>query len=602
MNKVRIFYSYAHEDAELRDQLLHHLSGLEDLVENWCDTELLPGAEWDGTIKDAVRQADIILLLISADFLASKYIKSVELACALERADRKETVVIPILLRPVDWGNAPFSRFQALPTGARPVVKWHSHDEAFSDIAAGIRRVVEQLTGPARAGESPAPPIPTPTTQARVLDAAMASHIPMGKPADLAVMVRRTESSGLKAVLQIEDEYSAEPDDVRSKPFQMEFPLDHFGHLEPATLTLKLDSPDFEPNSQSKKLMVPPDRDSDVCTFLMTPLFAGELILNLEVYAGEGQQISRMFRVTSEASDRVVQGRRLLSVPISTVVEQKQRGAAATAVMAQPAAATPPAHGGGPPAAARPGGTVSMPAPAPHPPATVRKKSYLPHSIGAAAAVVLVSSTLVYYKLTGPAGVPAAETEIAQAVSRPSPVTAIPPSSPADSGAGRVGSDSGFAASASARIEAADRASAAEKPQLLAQAEEDAHRAVAIRETPHNYLVQGIALERVGKLAEAEAALRKSTQLDPSQDSAWYALGVVLHDTHQTDEAVSALQQAVKLNPSNNDARLLLSATLANKNPVAAKREVDLLLRNPALGGKKLDAARRLSSELSKQK
>ena len=64
---------------------------------------------------------------------------------------------------------------------------------------------------------------------------------------------------------------------------------------------------------------MPPDRDSDVCTFLLTPLFVGELVVNLEVYAQAGRQASRVFRIQAEASDRVlVRGRMLVSVPIST--------------------------------------------------------------------------------------------------------------------------------------------------------------------------------------------------------------------------------------------------------------------------------------------
>ena len=134
-HRIRIFFSYAHEDAPLREQLEKHLATLqqEGLVASWNDRAILPGSDWNTAINEQVRQAEIILLLISADFLSSDYINGVELRCALERAARQAAVVIPILLRPVVWGNSPLGRLQALPTDARPVTKWHDHDEAFVD-------------------------------------------------------------------------------------------------------------------------------------------------------------------------------------------------------------------------------------------------------------------------------------------------------------------------------------------------------------------------------------------------------------------------------------------------------------------------------------
>jgi hypothetical protein len=340
--KVRIFCSYAHEDAGLQDQLRKHLGVLQELIESWYDRDIHPGDRWEDAISEQLERADIILLLVSVDFLSSRYCMGVELARALERAGRNEAVVIPVLLRPVDCDNAPFRHLQFLPSDRRPVVKWGDRDDAFLDIERGVRRVVERLR-PAQA----APPvadigpvnIESPAMQQdRMLDAAMAARVPMGKPTDLAVMVRRLASPGLKGVLEVTGEYSGRPEDVRSKAFRIEFPTDDRGHPKPAGLTLRLESPDFDPPSQTKKLLVPPDADSEVCTFLLTPLFTGELVVNLEVYAAEGQQTSRMFRVVAEASDRVVvKGRMLVSVPISTAAsapQQASRAAAATAMAA----------------------------------------------------------------------------------------------------------------------------------------------------------------------------------------------------------------------------------------------------------------------------
>src|SRR5205807_4452936 len=89
--------------------------------------------------------ASVILLLVSADFLASDYCYSIEMKRALERQEAGEAQVIPILVRPADWKDAPFAHLQALPTGANPIASWSDSDSALADVARGIRRAIEEL-------------------------------------------------------------------------------------------------------------------------------------------------------------------------------------------------------------------------------------------------------------------------------------------------------------------------------------------------------------------------------------------------------------------------------------------------------------------------
>ena len=142
-----LFYSYSHADEALRDELEKHLKLLErrGLLRGWHDRRIDPGTLWDETIHERLRTADIVLLLISADFMASDYIWSEEITLAMTRHERGEARVIPVLLRPVDLEGAPFAKLQGLPTDFRPVVSWPNRDEAFLDIAKGIRRVLTQL-------------------------------------------------------------------------------------------------------------------------------------------------------------------------------------------------------------------------------------------------------------------------------------------------------------------------------------------------------------------------------------------------------------------------------------------------------------------------
>ena len=144
---AEVFFSYSHRDENLRVQLENHLALLrrENVITGWHDRKIGAGSEWRGVIDEQLERAQIILLLVSADFLASEYISDVELSRALERHDAGEARVIPVILRPVDWTTAPFARLQALPKDARPVTRWRNRDEAFANIAEGLRKLVQDF-------------------------------------------------------------------------------------------------------------------------------------------------------------------------------------------------------------------------------------------------------------------------------------------------------------------------------------------------------------------------------------------------------------------------------------------------------------------------
>lgn len=144
---IKVFYSYAHEDEDLRDKLNTHLKILvrQNIISEWYDRDIQVGDEWAEDIKKNLESAQIILLLISADFIASDYCWGVELKHAMERHNAGKARVIPIILRKCDWTEAPFGKLQALPKNARPVMSSADKDEAFTDIARGIRRAAEGM-------------------------------------------------------------------------------------------------------------------------------------------------------------------------------------------------------------------------------------------------------------------------------------------------------------------------------------------------------------------------------------------------------------------------------------------------------------------------
>src|SRR6184192_1650305 len=113
---VKIFFCYAHEDEPLLNKLKAHLRPLQrqGLIDVWYDRDISAGTNWEQQIKEQLNTAQIILLLISPDFMASDYINNVELKQALERDQRGEARVIPIILRHVQSLMAPFGKLQAL--------------------------------------------------------------------------------------------------------------------------------------------------------------------------------------------------------------------------------------------------------------------------------------------------------------------------------------------------------------------------------------------------------------------------------------------------------------------------------------------------------
>lgn len=149
---ITVFFSYSHKDEDLRDKLATHLKLMErtNVIDAWHDRAIPTGSEWDKAIKTELLQADIILLLISADFLASNYIWDVEVKTAMERHEAREAVVIPIVLRDCDWFDAPFGKLQGLPKDAKPVTSHSNMDEAFTFITRKIKRTAKDI----RAGKS----------------------------------------------------------------------------------------------------------------------------------------------------------------------------------------------------------------------------------------------------------------------------------------------------------------------------------------------------------------------------------------------------------------------------------------------------------------
>ena len=146
---LRLFYSYSHTDESLRDELEKQLTMLkrQAVIVEWHDRKITAGTEWKGQIDEHLENSDIILLLLSPDFLASDYCYDIEAKRALERHNTGVARVISVILRACEWQQTPFAKLQLLPTDGKHVKSWRDKDAAFLDITKGIRTAANELRG-----------------------------------------------------------------------------------------------------------------------------------------------------------------------------------------------------------------------------------------------------------------------------------------------------------------------------------------------------------------------------------------------------------------------------------------------------------------------
>lgn len=144
---LRLFYSYSHKDERFRQELETHLKllRLSGLIAGWHDRDIEAGDDWKAKIDENLAKADIVILLISADFIASEYCYDVEAKYALAQHQANAMRVVPVIIRDVNWKRADFAKLQALPQDGRAVELWANRDSAWRDVSEGIERVAEEL-------------------------------------------------------------------------------------------------------------------------------------------------------------------------------------------------------------------------------------------------------------------------------------------------------------------------------------------------------------------------------------------------------------------------------------------------------------------------
>jgi hypothetical protein len=287
---LKVFLSYSHEDEALKKKLENHLSALKraKVIETWNDRKIIAGTDWKDAIDTNLVHANVILLLISSDFLASEYCYAIEMLHALERHNRGQAIVIPVMLRDVDFAGTPIAKLQMLPKDAQPVLSsaWKNEDEALKNVAVGVREAIAHFQK-VREDLDALAIKESALFEDRQMEAAIAREIPLKETREIVVLLRLKHSKGLADALSetISGPYSCKASDVRSEPFQAKYIADSAGKvIESPTYRLSLKAPSLTVLDDDKKVQLEWGHDSAKFTFLVQAQTLGEQYIRVNLF------------------------------------------------------------------------------------------------------------------------------------------------------------------------------------------------------------------------------------------------------------------------------------------------------------------------------
>jgi len=204
---VKVFISYSHKDENYRRALEQRLNVLKAAgrIDTWDDRKVPPGAKWEQKIKKNLDKSQLILFLVSIDFLDSGFVQKVEIPTALKRQDEEGTVLVPIIVRSVDWSNVKqLNSLQALPIlrGVEeelvPVDDWPSKDRAWTEVEKGLGRAIDEFLKNETVSSSQ--PSPAETSSPRTLSPQLPSPRRVGE--GLLALTRILKAPDATAIAQ----------------------------------------------------------------------------------------------------------------------------------------------------------------------------------------------------------------------------------------------------------------------------------------------------------------------------------------------------------------------------------------------------------------
>lgn len=138
---LKAFISYSHADEKHLERLHKHMAILlkQEVLDTWTDHQIVPGGRLDDSVFKALRSSQIFIALVSPDYIASNYCYEREFKEALERADRGELHIVPVILEPCDWLSSPLSQFAGLPKDGKAISEWTNANVAYLNVVQGLR-------------------------------------------------------------------------------------------------------------------------------------------------------------------------------------------------------------------------------------------------------------------------------------------------------------------------------------------------------------------------------------------------------------------------------------------------------------------------------
>lgn len=162
---LQVFISYSHNaaDVPLLNELKTHLAGLGQKIKVWVDDQIPPGGDWDGFIHEKLNEADIVLLLVSSNYIASNYINQVEVPQSLGRQEAGFCEVVPVFLRDCYFKDQPYAHLEFLPKMSVnqkliAIGDWNNRDNAFKTVVERLNDLVAQFFKKPSPGKKTAPP------------------------------------------------------------------------------------------------------------------------------------------------------------------------------------------------------------------------------------------------------------------------------------------------------------------------------------------------------------------------------------------------------------------------------------------------------------
>lgn len=286
----RVFISYSHKDEGWKDRIVTQLGvlALDAKLELWDDRRIDAGDDWLPEIQQAIEACDVALLLISADFLTSKFITEQEVPRLLELRAGKGVRIIPVILKPCVWSKVSWlGGIQARPKDGKALstLSESAADEALAALVEEVLRLTQASATPTTTPATEEEELPGQEKRPRRIDAVVPSKVETGRDVDLFVQVRFTGSEPLG----IQDwPFEKLPDSLGSSSQKVDlvFRRDpRTEKLEPARLRVVIVSSDFEvQNGKDRLVEVPPRRFSQRVSFLLKPVRTGDCRINVEVY------------------------------------------------------------------------------------------------------------------------------------------------------------------------------------------------------------------------------------------------------------------------------------------------------------------------------